>query len=107
LWRESVEIENTLAAAYLARRHVLEPALQAGDVVLWFRPKCLFGADVRHPCLLALMRDICSAKPHAGITESAPEGPPQVASVQQNGSEVVVSSQRLRPGGAARRRRWW
>jgi Toprim domain len=65
LWREAEPIDGTHAACYLEWRHVLEPALEAGDGVLRFHPTCPFGEGTRHPCLLALMRDLHRDKPRA------------------------------------------
>jgi hypothetical protein len=58
-------IAGTLAAQYLAgRRRIDLAALPANiDAVLRFHPRCPFGAGSRHPCLLALMRDIMSDEP--------------------------------------------
>jgi len=60
LWREAGPIDGTHAACYLEWRHVLSPALEAGDGVLRFHPNCPFGEGARHPCLLALRCDIHS-----------------------------------------------
>jgi putative DNA primase/helicase len=65
LWREAGPIDRTFAACYLEWRDVLDPALEAGDGVLRFHPNCFFGRDARHPCLLALRRDIHSDEPRA------------------------------------------
>jgi putative DNA primase/helicase len=65
LWNEAVSITGTLASRYLELRRVLEPALQAGDGVLRFHPHCPFGEGSRHPCLLALLRDIRTNEPRA------------------------------------------
>jgi Toprim domain len=65
LWREAGPIGGTHAARYLEWRHVLQPALEAGDGVLRFHPNCPFGEGARHPCLLALMRDVHDDKPRA------------------------------------------
>jgi hypothetical protein len=65
LWREAGPIDGTLAARYLEWRHILEPALEAGDGVLRFHPNCPFGKRLRHPCLLALRRDIHTNEPRA------------------------------------------
>jgi putative DNA primase/helicase len=64
LWREAGPIEGTPAANYLEWRHTLQPALEAGDGVLRFHRNCPFGG-ARHPCLLALRRDIYSDEPRA------------------------------------------
>jgi hypothetical protein len=64
LWSESVRIHGTLAHLYLESRGVAELALEAGDRVLRFHPDCPF-ANKRHPCLLALLRDIRTDEPVA------------------------------------------
>jgi putative DNA primase/helicase len=64
LWREAGSIDGTPAAAYLEWRHVLLPALEVGHEVLRFHRSCPFGGD-RHPCLLALRRDIRTDEPRA------------------------------------------
>ena len=73
LWREAGPIGGTNAASYLKWRHVLEPALEAGDGVLRFHPNCPFGDGTRHPCLLALMRDIHGGQPSAIQRIALPE----------------------------------
>ena len=73
LWREAGPIGGTHAACYLEWRHVLEPALEAGDGVLRFHPNCPFGEGTRHPCLLALMRDIHGDQPRAIQRIALPE----------------------------------
>jgi putative DNA primase/helicase len=73
LWREAGPIGGTNAASYLKWRHVLEPALEAGDGVLRFHPNCPFGDGTRHPCLLALMRDIHCGQPRAIQRIALPE----------------------------------
>jgi Toprim domain len=65
LWREAELIDGTHAACYLESRHVLEPAFEVGDGVLRFHPNCPFGEGTRHPCLLALMRDLRTNEPRA------------------------------------------
>jgi putative DNA primase/helicase len=64
-WREAGPIDGTHAARYLEWRHILEPALEAGNGVLRFHPNCPFGKGARHPCLLALRRDVHSDEPRA------------------------------------------
>jgi DNA polymerase I-like protein with 3'-5' exonuclease and polymerase domains len=69
LWDASEPITNTLAARYLADTRKLDlAALPTGiDAVLRFHPRCPFGGNgARHPCLLALFRDVESDAP-AGI----------------------------------------
>jgi putative DNA primase/helicase len=65
LWREAGPIDDTLAASYLKWRHVLDPALEAGDGVLRFHSNCPFGEGARHPCLLALRRDTRGDEPRS------------------------------------------
>jgi len=69
LWAESKPIVGTLAERYLTETRKLDPALLPGDIneVLRFRPRCPFGANgARHPCLIALFRDVETNEP-AGI----------------------------------------
>jgi hypothetical protein len=65
LWRQAKPIAGTLAAQYLTERRRIDlTALPANiDEVLRFHPRCPFGAGARHPCLLALMRDVVSDEP--------------------------------------------
>jgi hypothetical protein len=61
IWNEANPIANTLAARYLTEARKLDLAvLPAGiDEVLRFHPHCPFGGNgARHPCLLALFRDV-------------------------------------------------
>jgi DNA polymerase I-like protein with 3'-5' exonuclease and polymerase domains len=69
LWDESKPIAGTLAERYLAEVRKLDLAALSTDIgaVLRFHPRCPFGANgARHPCLLALFRDVTSDAP-AGI----------------------------------------
>jgi hypothetical protein len=65
LWEEARPIAGTLAAKYLADvRHIDIAALPADiDTVLRFHPRCPFGPGVRHPCVLALMRNATTDAP--------------------------------------------
>jgi putative DNA primase/helicase len=65
LLSEGMPIGDTPAAAFLNWRGVLEPALEVGEEALRFHPDCPFGEGTRHPCMLALMRDISSNDPRA------------------------------------------
>jgi putative DNA primase/helicase len=65
IWNSAEPITNTPAAAYLDWRGVLEPALAVSSDVLRFHRACPFGEGIRHPCMIALMRDIGSNKPRA------------------------------------------
>jgi Mesyanzhinovviridae DNA polymerase len=68
LWDEGKSIIGTLAERYFVDTRKLElTALPDLDAVLRFHPRCPFGANgTRHPCLLALFRDVESDAP-AGI----------------------------------------
>src|SRR5262245_11281233 len=61
LWNEANPIANTLAARYLAETRKLDLTVlpTSIDEVLRFHPRCPFGGNgARHPCLLALFRDV-------------------------------------------------
>jgi len=69
LWAESKPIAGTLAERYLAETRKLDLPLLPDGVgeVLRFHPRCPFGANgTRHPCLVALFRDVETNEP-AGI----------------------------------------
>src|SRR5215471_13528818 len=69
LWDESKPIAGTLAARYLTDIRKLDLAALSADIDagLRFHPRCPFGGNgARHPCLLALFRDVESDAP-AGI----------------------------------------
>jgi Toprim domain-containing protein len=61
LWRETIDIDGTPAQLYLRSRKIELPA-SALDVR--FHPSCPFGTD-RHPCIVALYRDIRTNEPRA------------------------------------------
>ena len=65
LWQQAKPIAGTLAAQYLTEHRRIDlAALPANiDEVLRFHPNCPFGPGARHPCLLALMRDITIDEP--------------------------------------------
>jgi DNA polymerase len=65
LWEEARPITGTLAAQYLTSRHIDIDQLPTA-APLRFHPCCPFKGGVRHPCLLALFRDIENDAP-AGI----------------------------------------
>ena len=60
LWQQAKAIAGTLAAQYLIERRRIDVTALPGNVdeVLRFHPHCPFGPGTRHPCLLALMRDV-------------------------------------------------
>jgi DNA polymerase I-like protein with 3'-5' exonuclease and polymerase domains len=64
LWEAAKPIAGTLAERYLAdtRRIDLTALPATVDEVLRFHPCCPFGPGIRHPCLLALMRDTTTDK---------------------------------------------
>ena len=65
LWEQARPIAGTLAARYLADiRGVDLTVLPANiDEALRFHPRCSFGPGMRHPCLLALMRNAVTDVP--------------------------------------------
>jgi putative DNA primase/helicase len=63
LWREAVNPEGTLAEQYLGLRGLRLPE-NATDV-LRFHRSCPFGKGQRHPCMIALYRDIRMNEPKA------------------------------------------
>jgi hypothetical protein len=68
LWEQAQPIAGTIAERYLAvTRGIDIDALPANsEAVLRFHPSCPIGLDQRHPCLMALFRDVKSDAP-AGI----------------------------------------
>jgi hypothetical protein len=65
IWSEAQPIACTIAAAYLARRKVLDIASTIDGIVLRFHPSCPFGENTRRPCLITLMRNIVTDEPQA------------------------------------------
>jgi putative DNA primase/helicase len=72
LWNEAEPLCHT-ALAYLASRGVLELPLPDVDSVLRFHSGCPFGPGERHPCILALLRDVITNEP-TGIHRTALTG---------------------------------
>jgi hypothetical protein len=75
IWHAAGPIAGTLAERYLieARELTLPPDLSPR--VLRFHPRCPYGKGERHPCLVALYRDIRTDAPRAIMrTALAPEG---------------------------------
>jgi hypothetical protein len=64
LWQEATPIAATIAARYLATRRILHLAADIDGKVLRFHPSCPYDGS-RHPCLLALMSNVCTNEPHA------------------------------------------
>jgi hypothetical protein len=71
LWEQAAPITGTLAARYLAETRGIDlTQLPANiDEVLRFHPQCPFD-KTRHPCLLALMRNVVTDEP-TGIHRTA------------------------------------
>jgi putative DNA primase/helicase len=65
LWNEAVPIAGTLAERYLRATRRLTVPSHVGPRVLRFHLRCPFGQGVRHPCLIALYRDIRTDAPAA------------------------------------------
>jgi hypothetical protein len=65
LWQQAQPIAGTLAAQYLAERRRIDITALPGSIddVLRFHPRCPFGPGVRHPCLIALLRDVATDMP--------------------------------------------
>jgi hypothetical protein len=71
LWDEAQPIAGTLAERYLVIRGIDVEALPGElDAALRFHPHCPFGKATRHPCLVALFRDVETGAP-AGIHRTA------------------------------------
>jgi hypothetical protein len=64
LWREAIPIDGTLAERYLRQTRGLDIPSDI-SCVLRLHSQCPFGPGVRHPCLVALFRDIVSNEPCA------------------------------------------
>jgi DNA polymerase len=60
LWDDARPIAGTLAARYLGKTRGIDLAALPTDIdaVLRFHPRCPFRPGTRHPCLLALLRDV-------------------------------------------------
>jgi putative DNA primase/helicase len=65
LWDEAVPIGGTIAARYLTETRKLVLPQDISPRVLRFHPACPFGEGARHPCLVALYRDIATDAPRA------------------------------------------
>jgi putative DNA primase/helicase len=98
LWREAVPIANTPAERYLARRGIVRLPADINGTVL-FHPACPFG-EIKHSCMLALMRDIHTNEPRAiyrtALTPTAEKigrmalGPKSGAAVKLSAHEDVT-----------------
>ena len=56
IWSEAVSARGTLVEKHLASRQLRLP--DRHQEVLRFHPSCPFGKSTRHPCMVALYRDI-------------------------------------------------
>jgi phage/plasmid primase-like uncharacterized protein len=65
LWSEGVCVWDTPAAAYLASRRCDGMFPIDRDAVFRFHRSCPFGPGERHPCLLALLRNVETDEPQA------------------------------------------
>jgi DNA polymerase len=59
IWNASLPLQGTIGERYLAETRGVDVAQLPASIheVLRFHPNCVFGAGVRHPCIVALMRD--------------------------------------------------
>src|SRR6478735_4535382 len=65
IWQEARSFRNTLAVKYLTSRGIrIEELPPSVDDALRFHPNCPFGCE-RHPCMVALMRDVQTDEPRA------------------------------------------
>jgi putative DNA primase/helicase len=63
IWNEAISIKETPVVHYMANRGLDPPENIDGEVIR-FHPQCPYG-KVRHPCMVALMRDIHTNQPQA------------------------------------------
>jgi putative DNA primase/helicase len=63
IWSETVSALGTAVEAHLTSRKLSLP--NGHEDVLRFHPSCPFGPGVRHPCMVALFRDIRTNEPSA------------------------------------------
>jgi putative DNA primase/helicase len=74
-WREASHPRGTLVEPYLNSRGLDELPEEIAGSVIRFHPACAFGEGERHPCMIALMRNIATDEP-IGIHRTAltPDG---------------------------------
>jgi len=62
LWESARPIAGTLAARYLSETRGIDLTALPAEIntVLRFHARCPFGPGTRHPCLLALLRDVAT-----------------------------------------------
>ena len=95
-WDAAKPIRGTLAARYLAETRGIDLDALAGQCrrrTLRFHPRCVFGPGVRHPCLIALMRDAMRGRadrhPAHRADARRPEDRPQDARHCRRGEAVA------------------
>jgi hypothetical protein len=96
-WNEGISITGTAVVPYLASRGLELPQRIDGEV-LRFHPQCPYG-KVRHPCMVALMRNIHTNQPQAihrtALTPAGMKigrmalGPKTGAAVKLSADEIV------------------
>ena len=64
IWREAEPLSR-LALDYCASRGLDEFSLPEVESVVRFHPRCPFGHGERHPCIVALLRDVLTNRPRA------------------------------------------
>jgi hypothetical protein len=68
LWKEiwcEAEPLGAMAFGYFASRGIHEVPLPDVHAVMRFHPHCIFGPCQRHPCIVALFRDVATDRPVA------------------------------------------
>jgi Toprim domain len=100
LWQEAVPIARTIASRHIATRGIFDLAPDIDGTVLRFHPSCPFGGT-RHPCLLALLRDVRTNEPRAiqrtALTQKGQKidrmtlGPKTGAAIKLSADECVTT----------------
>ena len=99
LWDAARPIAGTLAERYLTETRRLDLSLLPDiGAVLRFHATCPFGGDNRHPCLIALFRDVATDEP-AGIHRIALTADAQKISRMMLGSWSAPRAIKLWPAG--------
>ena len=97
IWDDARWIETTPAEVYLHIHRRVEILAGASSAVLRFHPACPFG-DARHPCLIALVRNIITDEPQAIVrTALNPDG-----TTLKIGGKTARKSLGLTSGGAVK-----
>lgn len=99
LWNAALPVAGTLAERYLTKTRRLDISLLPDiNAVLRFHPACPFGGDSRHPCLIALFRDVVTDEP-AGIHRIALTADAQKVDRMMLGSWSAPRAIKLWPAG--------